>query len=472
MNEEYVYTYGDIIVSPYKFEKINKFRLVQEINEHARFYISGILSEESTDEYVETASENQTISVALTNADQSIEPFFNGIVTNISISVKNNVRTLEIEALSYTYLMDTLKCSATFQNEQFTYTNVFNKINSKYGSYSMVNNVTGSIKVNQLLVQYRETDWEFLKRLASHFNVGLVPACSLSGIKYSIGWAGGGKGGNLTEFNYSIKKGLLEYKLKAYNEGYSLSDLDLISYEITTNKIMNLYDDVAFNGRKLMVYQCDIQMIKGALVNKCILRDEIGMKVEKLYNDGIVGVSLQGRVLDVQKDEVKVSLELDGSPTESEGAKWFKYATVFSSPYGTGWYCMPEVEDVVRLYFPDNVENHAYVLNSLHYPYSDSDQSKRSDPDVKSFSTKYGKEIIMRPGGIDIISGSNLMTLDDNGGIQVKSDNDISMSGSSVSISGGSVSIYGDGGVTLSQSGASIKIKDDVVMSGGKINTQ
>lgn len=472
MSEEYVYTYGDISISPYKFEKITKLKLIQEINEHAKLQISGIISDENADEYVEDASENEIIKVSLTDDDGNITNLFEGIVTNISINVWDNVRTLEVEALSQTFLMDIKKNNGTFQNKEYTYEEIFRKINSGYGDIMVVDNVTNGAKIDEFLVQYHETDWEFLKRLASHFNTGLVPACYLSGIRYSIGWVSGGKGYNLTEFNYSIKKGLYEYKVKAYNEGYDLNDIDLISYEITTNKIINLYEDVAFNGRKLMVYKCEIEMVGGVLTNRYILRDERGMKVKKIYNDRIAGVSLQGRVLEAQKDQVKVSLEIDGSPTECEGVKWFDFATIFSSNDGTGWYCMPEVEDVVRLYFPDNVEKHAYVINSLHYPYSNSNESRRSDPSVKSFSTKYRKEIVMRPGGIDIISGGNSMSLDDGGGIKVSSNSQISMSGSSINISGGAVSIHGSGGVTLSQSGASIAIKNDVVMSGGKINTQ
>ena len=46
------------------------------------------------------------------------------------------------------------------------------------------------------------------------------------------------------------------------------------------------------------------------------------------------------------------------------------------------------------------------------------------------------------------------------------------MSAPSIGINGGYVSISGGGGVTLAQNGASIVIKDDIVMSGFKINTQ
>lgn len=472
MSEGYVYNYGDIIVSPYKFERVLNFKIVRELNEHARLYISGILSDEDGDEYVEKADEYSDITVSVKDDEGKSRDLFYGVITNISINAKNDVRLLEIEALSKTFLMDVKKINGSYQDDNLTYGEIVKKINAGYGSAQTVDNLTYGAKINGLIVQYRETDWEFVKRLASHFNGALVPECQLTDIKYSLAGSGENVSYNLNEFNYSIKKGLDEYKIKASNEDYDLDDINLISYEVTTNIIMNLYNQVSFNGRKLVVYRCEIEMVGGQLRNKYILRDDKGVKVRKIYNDKIAGVSLQGRVLATQNDDVKVSLEIDGSPTETDGAKWFKFATIFSSPDGTGWYCMPEKEDVVRLYFPDNEEDNAYVINSLHYPYSTSNESLRSDPSVKSFSTKYGKEIIMRPGGIDIISGGSSMSLSDDGGIEVSSDSQISMSGSSISISGGDVSINGSGGVTLTQAGASITINNDVIMSGSKINTQ
>ena len=475
MSEEYMYTQGDILIEPYKFQKITKLKIIKELNEHGKLYISGIISDENVDEYVETAGADETIIVSVKDDEDNITDLFQGIVTKVGIKAKNDVRTLEIEALSKTFLMDIRKNNSSFQNENLTYDDIYNQKNNGYDNVVMVDNVTNETKIDKLIVQYRETDWEFLKRLASHFNVALVPECQLSGIKYSVGGAGYSKVYEINEFNYSIEKGLQEYNEKSANEDYELLDINLISYEITTGQIMNLHNQVNFKGRELLVYKCEIEMSGGVLLNKYILRDENGMKVRKTYNNKIVGISLQGRVLATEKDKVKVSLEIDGSPTGSEGARWFEFATIFSSPYGTGWYCMPEIEDVVRLYFPDNEEKHSYVISSMHSSYPDTDQSKRSDPAVKSISTKYGKEIVMSPGSVEIIGNGNLlMRLTDDGGIEVNSDKSIVMSaGGDVQISGGGkVTIQGDAGINLTQAGANMTIQDDVIMSGGKVNIQ
>ncbi|EES51087.1 phage tail protein [Clostridium botulinum] len=473
MEEEYVYTDGDILVKPYIFQRIEKLKLINELNEHAKLYISGIISDEIVDKYVESTSPYESIAVALKDDQGNIIDLFRGIVTNVGINAIDNVRTLEIEALSKTFLMDIQKRSRSFQNENNSYEDVIRMVNSQYRDIQFIDNATYGAKIDKLLVQYKETDWQFIKRIVSHFNCAVVPACELEGIKYTLGSAENNKSFNINEFNYSIKKGLQEYNIKYANDGYDLSEVDLISYEITTNKIMTLYNDVAFKGRKLFVYRCEIELVNGILLNKYILRDINGMKVRKNYNNNITGVSLQGRVLAAEKDKVKVSLEIDGSPTTREGARWFEFATIFSSPSGAGWYCMPEIEDVVRLYFPDNEEKHAYVISSMHY--LSSNPNKRSDPSVKSIGTKYGKEIVMSPGSVEIIGNGNLlMRLTDDGGIEVNSNKNIVLdAGGDISINGGGkVSIKGKEGVNLTQSGANVVIQDDVTMSGGKVNIQ
>ncbi|NFG28283.1 phage tail protein [Clostridium botulinum] len=365
--------------------------------------------------------------------------------------------------------MDLEKKSRSFQGKYLTYAEIFNDIN-KIHNAQMIDYVTNSKTIDNMIVQYNETDWEFLKRLASHFNTVLIPECRLDGTKYYIGDDGPSTVYELDEFNYSVNKGIKEYKLKSREDSYELNDMNFVSYEVVTNRILNSLTSVAFKGRKLLICKSEFTLVKGVLFNKYILKDKDGAKVKKLFNENISGVSLEGYILDVTKDLVKVSLKIDAYSNTKETTIWLPYSTVFSSPDGTGWYCMPEFGDAIRLYFPDNIESNAYAISSVNLQSSNS--SKRNDPSIKSIGTKYGKEIIMRPGAIDVISGNNSMCLSDKGGISINSNKSISMSASSVNISGGYVSISGGGGVTISQNGAKLKIKDDIVMSGGKINTQ
>ena len=66
------------------------------------------------------------------------------------------------------------KKNRSFQNKQKTYVSLENEIMEVY-SKAMISDVASKKKeLGKFIVQYQETDWEFLKRLASHFHTGLV----------------------------------------------------------------------------------------------------------------------------------------------------------------------------------------------------------------------------------------------------------------------------------------------------------
>lgn len=73
------------------------------------------------------------------------------------------------------------------------------------------------------------------------------------------------------------KKELQEYRVKSQNDMEDLNDINLISYEVSTNKILNLCDTVSFKERNLYVYKCRIEIVNEAILGKYILRDEKGV---------------------------------------------------------------------------------------------------------------------------------------------------------------------------------------------------
>ncbi|MBC2580544.1 phage baseplate assembly protein V [Clostridium sp. DJ247] len=464
---EVVHTYADIIISPYAYEEILELKITKELNEHGKLYISGIIPEEKVDEYVENADDSEQVEVLVRDGDKTIT-VFQGFVTNLAVQATSNVRIMTVEALSSTFLMDVKKKSRSFQNSGATYSSIFTNITSKYSNSQGIDEASNGKTIGGLLVQYKETDWEFIKRLASHFNAPLVPAVAAKGLKYYIGVPELGEKCTLEEFNYSIKKDLKGYKIKSENDIQGIDEQNLISYEITTNRILELCSTVQFKQRNLYVFKAETEMKEGVLLNKYTLRDKKGLSRRKIYNHLLIGASLFGNIEDVAKDTVKVNLEIDGA--QSSGEMWFPYSTVYSSSDGSGWYCMPEIGDKVRLYFPDENEKNAFVASSVNV-----ESSQRSDPSVKSISTKYGKQIVFQPGAVEIVgNGQTLMRLTDDGGIEINSDKKITLSASDdIEINGGGkVLIQGGAGIDLKQAGTSLNIKDDVTLSGGKVNIQ
>ncbi|MCQ2017866.1 phage tail protein [Clostridium butyricum] len=473
MEKGYVYTQGDIIIEPFVFTKILDLKIVQEINEHSKLYISGIVSDEYdySDKYVETCTENTRIKVSLKDDKENITDVFYGVITDISLDSFNDVKTLNIEALSYTYLMDIEKKCRSFQCDTLTYEEILKEVNDSYSSMCMIDNTTNGQTIDKLLVQYNETDWQFVKRICSHFNTAAIAYCRLEGIRYSIGKLGSDYLHSLDEFNYCVKMGLKDYRKKSKSiSNFDFNAINFVSYEIKTSIILDLYNPIEFRNKYFYVYKCETYIENRVIVNKYILRSDKDMLLRKNYNEKLAGISLEGKILDTKSDVVKVNLEIDGYSNRTDNTEWIPYSTVFSSPDGTGWYCMPEVGDAIRIYFPDADEKNSYAISSVNL--ESTDNEKRCDPSVKSLGTKYGKEIVMKPGAIDIISSSNTMSLDDGGGINISSSSQIYMNAPDITLDGGKISIRGKDEVEIKQGGASILVKDDVTMSGGKINTQ
>lgn len=85
-------------------------------------------------------------------------------------------------------------------------------------------------------MQFDETDWSFLKRIASRFGWGLLPD--------------GVNKGDLTQYNYSMTR-----KIKP---GSSKCD-DLLYYKVQTtgerDVLLHIGDEVKFKGKVLSVLQ-------------------------------------------------------------------------------------------------------------------------------------------------------------------------------------------------------------------------
>lgn len=54
------------------------------------------------------------------------------------------------------------------------YSELLNQVAADYADAAFRDVITQNASIGQFIVQYEETDWEFSRRLASHFHTGLV----------------------------------------------------------------------------------------------------------------------------------------------------------------------------------------------------------------------------------------------------------------------------------------------------------
>lgn len=462
-------TYKDIIISPYKFEYISEMKIIREPNEHNKLSLSGVVPEEELDKYIETMDGKTLVTVSV-NEDEKTKIIFKGIVTKAEIKAEMDVREMKLEALSTTYMMDIQKRTRSFQNSEETYTKLIKTITDKYNPSDVKDMVTQGKTTGNILVQYKETDWEFIKRLASHFNAPLTADCLFKGPRYHIGMPNKNEKFKKESVWYTVKKDIGQYKIKSENSVKGLDENNFIVFEIESRELLELGNNVSFKGRNYIIGKVESTIINGMLTHKYTLCDKNGLKVRKIQNEKLSGLTLFGEVIDIEKDKVKVKLDIDGEQDPGK-AQWIQYATVYSSKDGSGWFCMPEIGDRVRVYIPDGGEKNIFASSSIS-PDSENNE-RRQDPNVKSLSTKYGKEIKLTPGGIEIIAnGKTLLRLTDDGGIEINSDKKIILEAKEDILisSGEKLIISGDKEVNLEQGQTKLNIKENISLEGKQVN--
>lgn len=465
--------FRDLTIRPYTLMNITELTITKEANEHSHLLLRGLVPEKEVDKYIETMDEKTVIAIEGKDEKGKRHILFKGIITVATLEAYYDERTIVIEALSSTYAMDLTKRSRSFQDIASTYEDIIKEITKVYPKSDVMDMATKGKATEKILVQYEETDWAFIKRLATHFNTVLIPDSAFENPKYFIGLPKKNKkiDTEIVGAAYTIKKELTEYLVRKNNQVEGIDENNFIQFVIRTGQLLELGDNVKWKGRKYVIGKVVLRLEDSMINGYYTLMDKKGLTVPKALNTNIQGVVLYGGILNIEKDQVKVQLDIDGEQDEGK-AYLFPFATVYASASGAGWYCMPEVGDRVRVIFPDGDESKAYCESAVH---TGAGEEKKEDPQVKYLSTRGGKQIVFNPDGIDIMANEKvLISLTDEGGIIINSDKKIIMEAQeSIEInSEEKLIVKGKDEVAFRQGENEISIKDGITLKGKQVNME
>ncbi len=421
-----VTAYHNLLVKPYDLAHLLELTISKKVNEHDRLRFTGIVPQELKDRYVEMTDPDTQIEVRQVSENGSSIPLFTGKVLNIEVKAVRDIYYMEVEAISHSYDLDVKRKSRSFQNLNMSYSALVQQVVSDYTDVDVMDLASKGAKLGTFTIQYQETDWQFLKRMASRFHTGLVSACGAGKPKFYFGVPDGGSKGNIEDFNYTVKKRMSTYRVSSENYIPGIDENEFIYYQVETDKVLEIGNRVSFKGKNLYVSEVFTKMKEGLLKHSYTFCSQKGMSQNTIYHTGIVGASVQGRVIKVAKDNVKVHLEIDKEQSVGE-AYWFPYSSVYTAEGHSGWYCMPELGDHVRVYFPSSKEEDAIALSSVRKNSEEGETNKLGNPDIKYFRTAAGKELMMSPNEILISAKDNqiLIRLNDSDGIQIFSNKKI-----------------------------------------------
>lgn len=461
-----------ITVSPFEFRIITEFESDIKLNEHGYAKIVGYVTEKQKNRALELMTNDVWGTVGFLDENGKQGTLFCGLAVTLQVQEENDSYLMTLGLKTGTYLMDLKEHIRVFQGGSINYSAIQKSFLSTYVMSECLM-LKADCSVGEMLVQYKETDWEFAKRLAGKRNTVLIPNEKNAGVKYSFGILEGNAEKMSSYSEVEIIKNIGSYQTKKQNGVEGIEENDELAYRINSREIFFLGDCVVFEGNKYLVTDIHRSWDKKEMWNYYVLKTVKGTRQASYRNKKIIGATMKGTVTDVKADTVQIIVDCDENGNQG-GQKWFQYSTVFSSPDGTGWYCMPEIGDCVQLHFPNEIEKMAYVSSSVNLNASDS--SARSVPDNKSIKNRQGKEILFTPEKLVITNNKGMsITIDDNVGIVLSSDKDIIMKAKeSIGLVSEEQAVQMVAGtqILLQQNETRLELADNIVMSGGQVNMQ
>ncbi|MDE7477111.1 MAG: hypothetical protein K2M91_04025 [Lachnospiraceae bacterium] len=455
-----------IMVRPFEELRVEDYEGLKQVNEHGYVKLTGMIPFEKKEEYLGLGREQTWVRVTALSGDiQHI--LFYGIVQSLKVHVSGRTCRMELVLYSGTLLMDYKEKIRSFQASSLTYDDLLDVCSQGYDSAKGRMTVGEGKKIGQLIMQYQETDWDFIKRLASMNQTVITPSCTEKGEKYYFGLPDGISVVSAAPTEYRTQCDIEEYWQKK-GRGMDISPQDTISYIWEDREIYELGGTGTIEGQKMTIWKVETHMQGNELYHTYYMRRKSGISVPVEYNSRLSGASLFGKVLNVDREKVAIQLFQDENKKKA-GTHWFPYATVYSSPDGTGWYCMPEIGDQIRLYFPTEKETEAYAASAYH----EGDGGLRTDPACKFWRNKEGKEIRLSPGKVLLTNNNGTyIELSDAEGIKMVSEGSViihankSMSIASLS---SSIELSSPNKIKLKQGKTEMKLGGDLYLSGSQI---
>ncbi|WP_334073959.1 MULTISPECIES: deaminase domain-containing protein [Paenibacillus] len=385
------------IVSPYPIKILEDISLEWKPNEHGKLTVRGFVDETAQISAALKASMEETIQVIVSDKAGEYK-IFHGVISKAQTVHRNGTFLLELEAMSATVFMDLGKKRRSFQNKEMTYQALIQTVMADYPGHDVIQ-VEGSEKrIGEPIVQYDETDWEFLKRIASHFQSVILSDILEAKPRIYVGMPKRNPVTIPSEIPYRASKDLLDYT-RASGSGAGLHHTDYFRYDIESDQRLNLGDAAEFRGKSLVVSEVKASITKGIFRYTYRLARREGLRQTIIHNQQMTGVSIQGKVLEVQGEQVKLHLEIDGKQPQGL-AYWFPFAP----PTGNAMYSMPVVGTEASLYFPDDQGGNARVIGCVRT--NGEACGKTGNPNNRYFGTEHGSELEITPTAINVMSGS------------------------------------------------------------------
>ena len=344
---------------------------------------------------------------------EAADPLFCGRLRWIEQQqVKGNHR-LTLELVSGTSLLDQKRKSHSYQDIAMSYGKLLDQAARQAGGMVLYPAGLEERAIGFPKIQYEETDWEFLKRMASHLGLSLYPQVEQprAGLWVGLPQAEGAKAFDWR--HYRIVWDSRYDELGGEKAGNSRDRF--ISYEVESEGSYGCGQEVTFQGKGLTICSKSCRSEGGELLFTYRLGYPEWAGQRRLTHKKLSGLSLLGEVISREGERLKLKLDIDREHSDWKQEK--AYAFLWCPPTGNLMYMMPAQGSRVSLYFPRGEEEGAVAVNCIRREGEAQGRSYRE----RGLKTE-GKELKLYPDCMGVESISGKVMLDDLEGIRISGD--------------------------------------------------
>jgi len=288
------------------------------------------------------------------------EPLFSGLLKKAEFVKIDGRPAMRIEIFSYTVLMDNEKRTRSYQYENRTYQELVELLIEPYQGAFIWHSENYMNSVGRFLIQYQETDWKYLQRIASYSGEVILADITQEGVKIHVGLP-------RKEEVYKIETPFYRIK-KTIHDDWEKIDENYTGGLVrgTEIEIAEIYEDYRLGtriifGDKEWVIAGKKSELKNALwVHQYQLKKENECRTSQMNNRVLAGSAITGEVKEVALCSNRLKLETDG---DNEVAESWHVQPVYYVGEGKGYSGQPEKKDEQKLYFPTECEEDRYIIS-------------------------------------------------------------------------------------------------------------
>lgn len=146
---------------------VEAFEMNASFNDHVTLRLLLLVEEEKIEALIHGIGDGDDIEVYKAEADGLL---YAGKITDAKMEQDRSLHLLQLEAASYTMEWGLAPVSQSFLNLDTTYRQVMDKVLKNQKDAEILDCATKGAVIPDFLLQYEESDWNFLVRLASHFH--------------------------------------------------------------------------------------------------------------------------------------------------------------------------------------------------------------------------------------------------------------------------------------------------------------